>query len=470
MKSTLALVIPWMATILAAGSAIAQTGAPSRVGVAAAVTGDVQLASATAPGARAIGAIRSGQDVFIGDRIATGPTGTMQVLLLDQTVFTIGPDASVTIDEFVFDPSSGQGRIDAAVSGSFRFVTGRIANTNPANMKVRMPVGTMGIRGTVVAGNAEPAHSLVILLGPGPDNNAAARIGRVFVENGNGPGVELVRPGFATEINGRGAAPGTPFRVDTARLDRLLDLLDGRLARSAAADVAEIEPAAGGGVGGDPTNESGEGQASGLVGVASAPGLTSGRPNSASPDQIGTTSLVTFTGALTPTTFKELGQVTKGSAVFPAQTFGLNMQGGDAGSYTVAMTIDFGQRETSGTLSFTAGPAMPRQGTSTFAIATKYTANGAPIFGPNDPAIQNFGNNFRLGDVNGTGEADFHYVPLKSGAGGTPTQLLSGVRLEQKDGGKIVAAVGAGVSTTSGTPIAVNVKEAHKILKLPPVK
>src|SRR5262245_48240210 len=323
MKRILIVVVSWTAVVFSAAAAIAQTGAPSRVGVAAAVMGDVKLAAATVPSARAIGAIRSGQEVFLGDRIATGPTGTLQVLLLDQTVFTIGPDASVTIDEFVFDPSSGQGRLDAAVSGSFRFVTGRIAGNNPENMKVRMPVGTMGIRGTVVAGQADQNHSLVVLLGPGPDNNAAARIGRVIVENGTGPGVELRRPGFATEINGRGATPGEPFRVPTDRIDRLLGVLDGRILRQARAeDVAETEPGAGG-ASGNATSESGQGQASGLRGVAAAPGLTSGRPNSASPDQISSASVVTFSGTLTPVTFKELGKVDRGSAVFPAQTFGL---------------------------------------------------------------------------------------------------------------------------------------------------
>src|SRR5262245_51173578 len=372
MKRILIVVVSWTAVVFSAAAAIAQTGAPSRVGVAAAVMGDVKLAAATVPSARAIGAIRSGQEVFLGDRIATGPTGTLQVLLLDQTVFTIGPDASVTIDEFVFDPSSGQGRLDAAVSGSFRFITGRIAATNPSNMKVRMPVGTMGIRGTVVAGQADQNHSLVVLLGPGPDNNAAARIGRVFVENGNGQGVELVRPGFATEINGRGQNPGTPFRVDTARLEKLLGQLDGRLLRRASGEeVAETEPGAGGG--GDPTKDSGEGQASGLKGVAAAPSLTSGRQNGVSPDQIGTPKFPGSSG--NPITFAELGKVDRGTAVFPSQTYGLGGSGGASGSYTVAMTIDFGQRQTNGTLTIQTGPGFFRQGSETFAVATKYSAN-----------------------------------------------------------------------------------------------
>jgi hypothetical protein len=71
------------------------------------------------------------------------------VLLLDETVFTIGPNGDMVIDEFVYDPNNSRDKITARLQkGVFRWVTGEVARKNPANMKVTLPVGAIGIRGT----------------------------------------------------------------------------------------------------------------------------------------------------------------------------------------------------------------------------------------------------------------------------------------------------------------------------------
>ena len=506
MNHSLAGILTWTAVALATVGAAAQPASPNRVGVAAAVSGDVQLAAATVPTARAVGAIRSGQDVFLGDRVATGPTGQLQIMLLDQTVFTIGPDASVTIDEFVYDPSSGQGKLTAAVSGSFRFVTGRIANANPADMKVRTPVGTMGIRGTVVAGRADGAYALIVLLGPALDNNAGERPGKVVVE-ANDPSassVELRRPGFATEINGRGAPPVAPFRLDATRLQQLLGEFDRRALRRATGtvaspgaqpeapsdvEIAEVEPSAGA-LAGSAAQASGDARASGLRGVTAVPGLTSGRPNSQNPDQLNSTTPSLpgppaaggggtggggtggggggVPGVFDVSTFTQLGQVGRSSSVFPAQTFGLTVAGTSGetsgGSYTVAMTIDFGQRQTRGSLVVDVGAPFPLAGRQVFQVATQYSADGRPNFGPNDPAIHQV----RTGSLASTGQLDFHYGTL---GGAKADQLLSGVVFaQQRPGQQKVTAFGAGISTTSGNPIGADAAAALKALKLPAVK
>ncbi len=91
----------------------------------------------------------AGAAVGIGTRITTGPTGHLQVLLLDETVFTIGPNGDMVLDDFVYDPDTSVGKLAARVTkGIFRFVTGKVARKNPASMKVTLPVGTIGIRGT----------------------------------------------------------------------------------------------------------------------------------------------------------------------------------------------------------------------------------------------------------------------------------------------------------------------------------
>jgi hypothetical protein len=171
-------------------------------------------------------------------------------------------------------------------------------------------------------------------------------------------------------------------------------------------------------------------------------------------------------------TFAQLNQVTRSSSVFPAQTFGLaladtNPSGGVAvGNFTVAMTVDFGQRQTRGTIDLDLGAAFPRAGRQTFQVSTQYTADGSPRSGPNDPAIQQV----RTGSLGGAGDLAFHYVPINHN-GTTADRLLSGVVFSQQPAGQPkVTGFGAGVSTTSGTPVAADVQAAIKTLKLPPTK
>jgi hypothetical protein len=80
----------------------------------------------------------------------------MQILLLDQTVFTIGPESELVIDEFVYDPKTNAGKLSAEITkGVFRFVSGKIAHEKPEDMNVKLPAGTLGVRGTMVAGRVD---------------------------------------------------------------------------------------------------------------------------------------------------------------------------------------------------------------------------------------------------------------------------------------------------------------------------
>ena len=63
----------------------------------------------------------------MGDKIETGTDGQLQILLLDKTVFTLGPLSAITVDEFVYDPKNA-GDEAGMVKGVFRAVTGKVAN------------------------------------------------------------------------------------------------------------------------------------------------------------------------------------------------------------------------------------------------------------------------------------------------------------------------------------------------------
>ena len=175
-------------------------GAAVKAGVAAAVRGKVERAAVPANPGGPIGVVSSGDAIYLGDRITTGPSAGLQIMLMDETVFTIGPNASMAIDEFVYDPSTGAGKVAArVVQGAFRFVSGKVAKHDPRDMMVRLPQGSIGIRGTAVQGVVEGERATVVLLGPGAENNAGERVGRIVVSNAQGE-VLISRPGFMTTL------------------------------------------------------------------------------------------------------------------------------------------------------------------------------------------------------------------------------------------------------------------------------
>ncbi|MFD2235000.1 transferrin-binding protein-like solute binding protein [Phaeospirillum tilakii] len=211
-----------LAAPLAPAHAQIAAGTGVQIGSAGGVHGEVQLAAASFDASnRAIGhRIGSGEPIYQGDLIATGPGGGLQVLLVDQTVFSIGENARMTIDALNFDPASSDGKIDFNVEqGSFRFVSGQIAAAHPENVTIRIPEGSIGIRGTIVGGVVGPGATLVALLGPGGDNNGGARNGAIVVTTPGGT-AEISRAGFATLVS-VGAPPTPPAPLTPGQIQQL---------------------------------------------------------------------------------------------------------------------------------------------------------------------------------------------------------------------------------------------------------
>ena len=171
--------------------------AASQAGISAAVRGDIDLTPASG---QAKHQTTSGEDIFLGDAISSYDESGMQLMLLDETVFTIGANTDITVDEFVYDPATGAGEVTASVAkGVFRFVTGNIAQGDPEDMLINLPVGTIGIRGTIGAASYIGGVAAIVLLGPGPDNNANARQGHLEV-SAQGVTVNLTWPRYGTII------------------------------------------------------------------------------------------------------------------------------------------------------------------------------------------------------------------------------------------------------------------------------
>ena len=80
--------------------------------------------------------------------LTTGSSGTFHLLLPDETIFSVGPNSDITLDNFVYDPkdpSNTKIAIDFS-KGVFRWVTGKVVKHENVNLKI--PVGDLGFRGT----------------------------------------------------------------------------------------------------------------------------------------------------------------------------------------------------------------------------------------------------------------------------------------------------------------------------------
>lgn len=226
-----------VAALACALSAPAFVQAQEAVGVNAAIRNNVRTQpvgeSALRPAALR-GQVRTG-DVFV-----SGAQSQLQILLRDQSIFTVGSNARVTIDRFVIDTDRRAGGASASVArGAFRFVSGR-GGARPG--AVRTPVSSIGVRGTVVEAVVGPdalsvlqGHpglpaftgspddaTLIVLRGPGPRGAGFDTPGAIDVTSGDTT-FTLERPGLAMFA----WAGGTfgPFELSDEASSRLSALL-----------------------------------------------------------------------------------------------------------------------------------------------------------------------------------------------------------------------------------------------------
>jgi len=223
-----------------AGTAIA-AGQPQIVGINAAVLNNVRIRSAGAPQAHAA-LVR--QRVALNDEVQTGGRSQLQVLLLDKTTFTVGANARLTIDRFVYDPNRSARSLAASVTkGAFRFISGR--PDTAGSTSVRTPIASIGIRGTIFEGvvgedaariaagepgvgprvRSDPATaSLIILRGPGRGTQGRVRPGVIDV-TAAGRTVTIDRPMLAVYVPAAGRAPIGPFVISPAGLQQVQALI-----------------------------------------------------------------------------------------------------------------------------------------------------------------------------------------------------------------------------------------------------
>ncbi len=128
--------------------------------------GAVQEASGQSTVTRTDGSsetITIGTPIYEGDIIETSDDGAVNIIFVDETSFAVSQNAKLAIDEYVFDPASESGSSDfSVVRGLFVFTSGLIGRDDPDDVTIDTPMGSIGIRGTVIVGNVNTGEITVM--------------------------------------------------------------------------------------------------------------------------------------------------------------------------------------------------------------------------------------------------------------------------------------------------------------------
>jgi ferric-dicitrate binding protein FerR (iron transport regulator) len=131
----------------------------------------------------------NGTPVHMNDRLRTGANARLEVTFNDNSKLTLGENANVVIDRYVYNPNKSSAQVVLSASkGAIRFAGGKIEQMNQKNIVVNTPSAALAVRGTHFwAGPIDGKYGVYLLNGKvGVSNRAGA--------------VTLARPGMGTDI------------------------------------------------------------------------------------------------------------------------------------------------------------------------------------------------------------------------------------------------------------------------------
>jgi hypothetical protein len=246
---------------LTIGAFLALSGmaaAQSKVGVTSATSGD----PLGKPPAQAERVLHVGVDVQANEAITTGLSDRAHLVFLDGSSLTVGPQARLTIDKFIYDPATKTGDLAMHVgNGVFRFVGGRISKTRPVS--VVTPTAALTIRGGIMLIDVQPTKTVATFV-----------FGVEMTVIANGVKQTVSRPGWQVTTFA-GAAPTPPVQATPGSLSPEFAKLEALNAQPNAGDADRAVQSSG-----FDTQNSGRGPSTGPTGID--PGTLNGANNAVS--------------------------------------------------------------------------------------------------------------------------------------------------------------------------------------------
>ncbi len=171
--------------------------------------------------------IRRGSDTLPGgvnagvnmnDAIVTG-LSTLQLRFQDNTTASVTENSRFVIDDFVYDPSRGAGRLNVRVAvGTVRYVSGQIARNNQQNVQVNTPTAVIGVRGTDFFMTVDESGQSLVVLVPSCNQQGNCYTGKISVTNDGGT-VEMDQPFHATYVPSASVSPTPPVQLNISISD-----------------------------------------------------------------------------------------------------------------------------------------------------------------------------------------------------------------------------------------------------------
>ena len=130
-----------------------------------------------------------GTPVYMNDQLRTGANARLKITFSDGSDLTLGENARVVIDQFVYNPNKSKGAVVlSAAQGAVRFAGGKIENMQEKKVLVNTPSAALAVRGTHFwAGPIDGQYGVLL------------EQGRLNVSN-QGGAVTLSRSGQGTDI------------------------------------------------------------------------------------------------------------------------------------------------------------------------------------------------------------------------------------------------------------------------------
>lgn len=106
-------------------------------------------------------AAEKGMMIFQGDVIEADSDSAVNIIFADNSSFAVSEGARLSVDKYIYDAEQKSGSsFFSMLKGAFVYTSGMIGKNDPENVNIETPVGSIGIRGTVVAGTINEAGEL----------------------------------------------------------------------------------------------------------------------------------------------------------------------------------------------------------------------------------------------------------------------------------------------------------------------
>lgn len=195
----------------------ALTSLPALVIGAGVLAGESQIGAAervenraTAQSADRVRALGRADVVYFDELLRTHEAARLELRLVDDTRVTMGANAALRLDRFVFSSAEPGGALGIRLlEGAMLFTGGAVEGPDGGNVRIRARFAAITVRGTTLwAGPIDDAYGVLVLSGEARVANA----GRV---------VTLV-PGEGTTLRTTASPPSAPVVWPQDKVDRAL--------------------------------------------------------------------------------------------------------------------------------------------------------------------------------------------------------------------------------------------------------